>query len=227
MRLSPETKVEDVVVGTHRRANILTCIPTLTGMVPIEFVVAFGRLQMPIGGLMESSIIKGMKIDQARNYFVEYVLSRPKDNRPEYLFFLGDDMLPPWDGLVKLYHEMMEGDWDCLTGLYYWKGEPPRALAWRDGVVGGLVPGEHFQIGEIVSVDITGMDFTLLKVSTLEKIKPPWFQTGPSKKEGEEGIALYTEDVFFCRKLAAMGGKVAVHSGVRVAHLDIKTGIIY
>lgn len=232
MRLPKETQIEDSVRGTHhRRASLIIAIPTL-GMVPIEFVVGFSRLQMPVNGSAESFVVIGMEVGKARNHVVEQILQKPIESQPRYIFFIGDDMIAPWDGLIRLHEEAEKGGWDCLTGLYYWKGEPPTPLAWRDDHVGRMLPGRHFGVGEVVWVDVTGMDFTLLRTETLRKIEPPWFQTGPGHVSGlaggtGEGVVVYTEDVFFCKKLKQVGGTVGVHSGVRVGHLDIKTGMVY
>ena len=244
MRLDKDTKIEDIVVGTHQRSHICIAIPTL-GMVPIEFVVAFGRLQLPVNGAVENIILKGMEVGAARNYAIEAVLRRPLAQRPKYVFFLGDDMLPPWDGLIRLSEEMEAGNWDCLCGLYYWKGEPPTPLTWRNDFIGRLLPGKHYQIGEKIWVDVTGMDFTLLRVSTLERMQNEiggkFFQSGPGFRTngeeraqnsmlvtyGKEFVVRYTEDVFFCQKLKKIGGKIGVDTTVRVSHLDVKTGNIY
>ena len=40
--------------------------------------------------------------------------------------------------------------------------------------------GRIIQIGDRVWVDLTGLDFTLIRVELLEKISDPWFKTGPS-----------------------------------------------
>ncbi len=245
MRLATETKIEDMVIGHHRRPHFVTAIPTF-GMVPIEFVVAFGRLQIPVNAASASMIIKGMEIGHARNMIVEKVLAM--ENPPRYIFMFGDDMLPPWDGLVKLY-EVVESDpsWDVLTGLYYWKGYPPTPLMWRDDAVGPMVPGVHFQLGEVVQVGVTGMDFTLIRVDFLKQVTPPngqFFRTGPGmfnrqnvvaslfpedgKKEAPPAsIVTFTEDVWFCDLVRQAGGRVGVHTGVRVAHLDVRTGVVY
>jgi hypothetical protein len=225
MRLAEDTKIEDIIVGAHRRSHIVVAIPTL-GMVPIEFVVGFGRLQFPVNGVAENIVVKNMEVGDARNYVVREILKRPKDQRPKYIFFIGDDMIPPWDGLLKLHEEMESGQWDWLTGLYYWKGEPPTPLTWRDDHIGRLIPGVHFKVGEVIWVDLTGLDFTLLKVETLEKIDPPWFKTGPDVSS-DKRIVRYTEDVYFAKKMKKVGGRIGVHTGVRVAHIDVKSGMIY
>ena len=234
MRLPTETRIQDISVGGHQRVHMMLCILTL-GMVPIEFLVAFGRLKMPMNGTVISHVEKGFEVGKARNRCVEALLSMPTDQRPKYLLFIGDDMLPPWDGLEKLLEAM--GEWDVLTGLYYLKGEPPTPLAWRADIVGRMIPGVHFKMGEVIQVDLTGMDFTLIRTSLLEKFQeeygPPFFKTGTTDSREFKnykrlpGMVSHTEDFYFLRKAEAIGARIGVHTGVRVSHLDIKAGYIY
>ena len=236
MRMPAETKIEDIEIGSHQRCHIMVAIPTL-GMVPIEFVVGFGRLQMPINGQVFQHIVKGFEVGEARNKSVQDLLDIKKSDRPEWLFFLGDDMIPPWDGFVRLYEEAVKNKWDCLTGLYYWKGEPPTPLIWRDDHIGRLIPGIHFQIGEVVWVDLTGLDFTLIRTLLLEKMEGPWFKTGPTLRKNmpeaiepyikNESIVMHTEDTWFYGKAKKLGAKIGVHTGVRVAHFHNASGMAY
>ena len=236
MRLAEDTRIEEIELGSHQRCHIMIAILTL-GMVPIEFVITFGRMQMPINGQVFQHVIKGMEVGVARNMCIEYLMHIPKEDRPRYIFFLGDDMLPPWDGFVKLYEEAEANGWDCLTGLYYWKGEPPTPLAWRSDKVGRLMPGIHFELGEVINVDLTGLDFTLIRTDLLEKMSPPWFKTGPSTRAmipsaiepfvNRESIICHTEDVWFYGQAKQFGAKIGVHTGVRVAHFDHTSGCIY
>jgi len=219
MRFNEEPKIE---VGTHTRAHFLMGIPTL-GMVPIEFVVAFGRLQMPVNAKVQSMIVTKTEVGVARNHVVEFALSMQQ--KPEYIFFLGDDMLPPWDGLIKLHQEMMTGKWDVLAGIYFIKQDLPIPIIWRRDVIGYLEPYKHYQPGEVVNCDVVGMDFTMIKTSIFEKLEKPWFKTGPTEYEGN--LVTHTEDVWFADLVKANGFKIGCHTGVRVGHLDIKQGEVY
>lgn len=236
MRMPKETTIEEIELGAHQRCNIMCTILTL-GMVPIEFVVGFGRMQMPINGQVFQHVLKAIEVGKARNMAVEYMLAIPKKDRPKWLFFFGDDMIPPWDGFVKLYEEAEKNKWDCLTGLYFVKGEPPTPLVWRNDHIGRLQPNKDFKVGEVIWVDLTGLDFTLIRTSMLEQMEPPYFKTGPSlrssipnaiaKYADQQSIVMHTEDVWFYNKVREMGGKIGVHTGVRVAHIDVRSGMIY
>ena len=169
---------------------------------------------------------------------VEAALRMPKESRPKWLFFLGDDMLAPWDGFVRLYEEADRNGWDALTGMYYWKGEPPTPLIWRDDKVGRMIPGRDFEVGDVVPVGLTGLDFTLIRMELIEQMSYPWFKTGPSKRKNipgtidpylatDESIITHTEDVWFYGKAKELKAKIGVHSGIRVAHIDHKTKQIF
>lgn len=236
MRMPKETSIDQIELGSHARCNIMCTVLTL-GMVPIEFVVGFGRMQMPINGQVFQHIIKAVEVGKARNMAVEYLMAIPKQDRPKWLFFYGDDMLPPWDGFVRLYEEAERGNWDCLTGLYFVKNTPPVPLTWRNDRIGRLQPGRDYRVGEVIWVDLTGLDFTLIRTSTLEKMEPPYFKTGPSlrseipssiaKYADPKSIVMHTEDVFFYNQIKKLGGKIGVHTGVRVAHIDVRSGMIF
>lgn len=237
MRLEQTARVEDMEVGHHERPMILTCVITL-GMVPIEFWLTSSRLQYPINGRISSFIVKGLEVGEARNKCVEHILSIPKSDRPKWLFFLGDDMLPPWEGFIKLYEEAENNQWDCLTGLYRMKQDWfPTFLTWRTDHIGRMRPGIDFKFGDVIDVDLTGLDFTLIRTSLLEQMEAPYFRTGPTliknvpymEKYGKnkDGILLHTEDVWFYNQARKLGAKIGVHTGIRVSHLDVKTGLIY
>jgi hypothetical protein len=215
-----------IVQGDHKQATFLLAIPTF-GMVPIEFVVGFGRMQMPLSSSVQSFIVKGMEVGVARNYIAEqYQKMSP---RPRNLLFIGDDMLMAWNSLLVLYEEMKTDKWDVLTGLYYKKSELPEPLIYRSDVVGPLIEGVHYHDGEVVPVDWTGLDFTLIQNNVFDRLgPPPWFKTGPSPAlDGSNGFSQHSEDIWFydlCRK---HGLKVGVHTGVKIAHYNIGTGEVF
>lgn len=220
MRLTEEP---EVVQGDHTRASFLVAIPSL-GMVPIEFCVALARLQMPVNCKSSSMVVTKTEVGLAREYVAEHVLSM-KD-RPEYILFLGDDMLPPWDGVVKLYQEMKTGKWDVLAGLYFIKQDLPVPIIWRDNIEGWLEPYIHYQPGEVVDVDVCGMDFTMIRPEIFSKMSKPWFKTGPTEFN-KGNIVYHTEDVWFCHYAKKAGARIGVHTDVRVGHLLSSTGEVY
>lgn len=224
MRLNKDTVY---VEGGHQRANFLIGIPSL-GTCSIKFAMSLSRLQMPLNSEVHSVVVERMEIADARNYIVNHLLSL--NPMPKYLFFLGDDMLPQWDALVRLHEEMIKGNWDLLTGLYYLKQDPPEPLLRRKHISGSLIPGKHFDVGDVVSVDLTGLDFTLIKSSVFAKLKYPYFRTGftqHNKKYGKPKIIMHTEDVHLMDQMLKQKMSIGVHTGIRVGHFDYKSGQVF
>lgn len=220
------------------RPSFCQGLPSL-GMVSLKFHVAASRLQIPVNSSMRSITVEGMEIGEARNYIAEEYLKM--DPLPKYLFFLGDDMLPPWNGLIKLWEEMETGKWDLLSGLYYLKQEPPEPLLRRKNITGSLKAGVHYEVGEVVPVDITGLDFCLIKPEVFDKIDKPYFKTGfaeyPDNSinhviNGENSaiqtsVIMHTEDTYFLNKMIEKKMSIGVHTGIRISHYDHVSGLIY
>ena len=223
---SPENT--QYVEGGYVRPSFMIGLPSL-GTVSMKFCMAFNRLQIPVNSATTALYVERMEVGVARNFIAqEYMKADP---RPKYLFFLGDDMLPSWDALIKLWDEMEKGTWDVLSALYYLKSEPPSPLIRRINVHGALVPGVHFKVGEVVDCDSTGMDFCLIKPEVFENITYPYFKTGydytPIDQNGNGNVLQYTEDSYFLRKVREAKMRIGVHTGVRVSHYDNKTGMIF
>ncbi len=229
MRINQDFDLQkDIVTGTHKRATFLTAIPTL-GMVPIEWAIVFGRMQFPVNCSSSAMAIKNMEVGVARNYIAELLVDM--NPQPEYLFFLGDDMLPSWNSFLLLYEEMAKGEWDILSGLYHMKAPDtmPIPVTWRNDIKGCMKAGTHYQVGEVVPVDVVGLDFAIIKSSIFSKMgKAPWFKTADSTDMMKDNgyVEVFTEDVYFCRKAKEHGFKIGVHTGVRVGHL-FKTGEVF
>lgn len=231
MRMEKDIKM---VEGNFQRPTFLIAIPTL-GTVPIEFMLAFSRLAMPMNCTSSTMVVTKTEIGVARNAVAEAALNMKP--RPKYILFIGDDMLPPWDGVIKIWKTMEEDStWDVLSGLYYIKQDTPIPIIWKKEVDGWLEPFKHYSPGEVVQCDIIGMDFTMIRTEVFVKMNSPWFLTGPMSDTEYKKVFCpinlqeyytFTEDVWFCHKAKQFGLKIGVHTGVRVGHLYIKTGEVY
>ena len=223
MRVNKESMI---IRGSHKRPVFLKVLPTF-GKIDITFLLACERMMTPVNSIIEAITIVGKEIGDARNNAIDFVLSRPKDKRPDYIFFLGDDIIPGPLSLICLYEIIKKGQWDILSALYYVKEDfYPIPLLWREEIPGLLVEGKHYKLGETVESDICGFDFTLCRPEIFEKIEYPWFRTGPTINESR-GIWLHTEDVWAVKGCQKAGGKVGVATSVRVGHLDVNTGEVY
>jgi hypothetical protein len=212
--------------GQHQRPTFITVLPTF-GMIPVEHHIATLRMANPANARSSIFTVKGEEIATARNMAVEAILRM--EFIPEFIFFFGDDMVPEWDALIKLYQEAVQGQWDVLSALYFAKRDDvPFPILWRESKSGFLEEGIDYVLGEAAISDIAGMDFTLIRPEIFHKISKPWFKTGPTAVENGETFWTHTEDAWFSRKaIEEANVRIGVHTGVRVAHLDVQTGELY
>jgi len=206
---------------------IVTAIPSLgyTSLVWVAYAVQLGS---PLGATRMLSIMVGYEVGEARQRLAEYVLSmRPC---PRYMLFLGDDNAPPPWGLQALHDTMVERDAWAVAGLYYIKQPAPDVpVLWRNDMAGPLIPGKHFQVGDVVECDGTGLDFVLFETEALAKLPPLKFHTLVQWIPGQ-GMKLQTEDAFFWDRWRETHGpdrRPLVDTRVRVGHFNARDGSMY
>lgn len=220
VRMHKDTQIQR---GTHQRASFLICLPTF-GLLPVEWVVSYTRLAIPVNAITHSHVITNQEIGVARNEFARVALSM--NPQPKAIFFVGDDVLYPWDALLKLWDAFVEYDADVMAGLYFIKNRDyPIPILWRRDIVGPMREYRDYQPGEVVRCDVVGMDATLINPRIFKKIDEPYFKTGPTQLPN--GFLSHTEDVWVLDKVKAAGGRIFCHTGVRCSHMDHKTGEIW
>jgi hypothetical protein len=69
---------------------------------------------------------------------------------------------------------------------------------------------------QYLPVAYAGMGWMLVRSGVMEKLKYPWFY-GPLQTIGQ-AQDMMSEDVAFCRSLAASGAQVYVDTSIRVGH---------
>lgn len=172
----------------------------------------------------------------------------------KFIVTMEEDNIPPGDGLLKLlgairtcdycggevgvkYNmreeiiEAADGSWNCITceregfsavsGLYWMKTDPPTPMAFGDPKhADDFKPrrvSQAVQDGEVIEVNGIAMGFAVWRADLFRKVSRPWFETRDE----------CTQDIYFCKKARAeAGARFGVHCGVRVGHLNVKTGEI-
>lgn len=127
-----------------------------------------------------------MAIDRMRNMAAQTALNNDFD----YLLFLDDDVLVPFDGLQKL----LDADADIAAGNVIIRGYPFENMYFDYTEDGNLknVPFDDNPATkhDVINVGAVGFSFALISVDLLKRIPKPFFITGPNN----------TEDIYFCVK---------------------------
>jgi len=199
---------------------IALALPTW-GKVSVSWAQAFRRLGGPLGSnMVELAPVVGKPIAEARNELMQGAV----ENRCEFLFFLGDDVLPQADAIMRLLQRMWENpDTHLVTGMYWTKQWPTQPYIWRGIQRGPYLDWKH---GEYLEVDYAGCDCLLVRLSPeMKALGPEWFATDWTWGEDEAPSLLATEDFYFYTKARKAGMKLWCDTAVQCIHEDRQTGM--
>jgi hypothetical protein len=209
--------------GLYRDLSTVMIVPT-RGTAPVRVIDAWFSMIVPPNQKFVRLWGAGMEVAEAYNQLVGLVLGNDGLKDWRYVLCVEEDNLMEPMALVELLLAADKGNFDVLGGLYWTKGETGVAQIWGEPDA----DQEHYrpldpQPGRIVRCAATGMGFTLFKTDVFRRVEGPWFETVGD----ERGI--WTQDLrFFSRARAQkVKLKVGVHCGVKVAHYDFNTGILW
>jgi hypothetical protein len=159
----------------------------------------------------------GMPVDSARNYLIQQVL----ETDAEYLFFVGDDTVSPWNAFKILHSTSLENPDAVIVGVYYIKLSDAMIMINDDNkiYVPDVSPGQVFEAWQ------TGMDCMLIPVKILRKM----YEEEPELPfcciaHGIEGLPFIGEDNFFVHRLRKHGFRLLVNTDVQCLHMDVTSG---
>ena len=143
------------------------------------------------------------------------------DPAPEFVLWIDDDNVVTPDQFDRLVSDMdARADLDLVCGWTFCGTDmycgDYRSSVGRDGGV-YLGPEELCSGRGLVDIDWSGFPCVLMRGSTLRKAGPYPFDPllgGPAR--------FYGEDLSFCARLRANGGKLAVDSDVLVPHFKLR-----
>lgn len=206
-------------------STIIIC-PT-RGMFPTRVVQSWMKLLKPMNQLIAGPIFaESMKVDDAYNSLIKYILDNPYLSKFKYVLTIEEDNMPPADGLLKLYENIDK--YDVVGGLYWSKDVNGFPMLFGDPEKDPMdsypqVP----KYGEVQQVNALGMGFNLFKLDMFKKIEEPWFKTLEGTEEETGGMQQITQDFYFYRKAAKEGYKFACDNRIRVGHYDHKNNKIW
>lgn len=178
-------------------SGLLIGIPTLGRPINLQWAMAFRSLTPPMNFNASTAIIWGRPVDEARNMLVE----EAQKAKAKYLFFLGDDVVPPPQTLRQLIFRMEQNPrLGVVGGVYCSKSTPSAPLIFRENGKGSYW---DWKVGEYFDVTGLGMDCTLIRTEVFEKLSKPYFKTVQEDQfdVGVNNQNMWTEDLYFCSKL--------------------------
>lgn len=204
--------------------GMLFAIPTLGRPVPLEWALNFKSLNAPINFNVEFMIVPGQEIGKARNNIAKVALERGV----KYLFFLGDDVVPPPHALRQLVYRLENNlEIGVVGGVYCAKADPAAPLVFIGNGAGSYW---DWKVGEFFEVTGLGMDCTLIRTDVFRKVSEPWFKTVDEDAhiDGKPNVEAWTEDLFFLNKVCKETEyKVYCDASVICDHHDVYGRKVY
>lgn len=218
------TRARLIKGGSWKKQRIIVVLPA-AAMIPAKVALSHWNLIFPPNNGVVRILAQGMEVGDAYSTAIEQVLVHPQLKEFEFVLTMEHDNLPPCDGLLKLL-ETLEGrpDLDCVSGLYFTKGEGGIGQIWGDPKDPLLNFRPQIPIPDAVQECCgTGMGFSLFRMSMFrdERIERPWFKT----EKGAGGVS--TQDLAFWSKARKYGHRCAVDTRVKVGHMDHESGMIW
>lgn len=196
-------------------------IPTLNRPTSPEWGLAIKALNPPINFNSIMATVPGMAVADARNHIVRTALQ----HNAKYIFFVGDDTIPPAHTLRQLIFRM-ENDPEIgvVGGVYFTKSDPPSPLVFKENGKGSYW---DWKVGEFFECTGLGMDCTLIRTEVFSKLPEPWFKTVDEDDflKGVNHAEMWTEDLYFLDKLKKFTDwKIMVDTGIIAGHYDWQSG---
>ena len=169
----------------------------------------------------------GMPVDAARNALMITALKLGA----EYIFFVDDDVVVPYDGFHRLYHAAKYENNLVVGGVVTGKNiEPALPMTWcvSDDMHVYIPKLSYIKEGPEALVPInwvTGFGCLLISMKIIEMMlaeKP--FEPLCVMAMDANGEVICGEDMWFMNRLRNLSVAVKVHRGVQCRHYDISSG---
>lgn len=205
----------------RKRKKILVCVNTLTS---IDFAayrdhnMFFYRLGRDFPHMdFGQFYAKRMSIDRFRNSAASVACQGGFD----YLMFIDDDML--FENPREVFGPLYKANLDIISAFTYIRGYPYEIMSFKEIKVNGqkhldyvkhrdLTPDNpKMRPDGVIMCDAIGTAVSLIKVSLLKNLTPPWFITGQKS----------TEDIYFCclARDTFPKVKIGMHTRVIAGHI--------
>jgi hypothetical protein len=210
---------------TARDLSTVIVVPTRGGTsLSPRWVNSLMNLMRPMNQQVVGPIfMSGMEVGVAYNQAIEWI----QNNLPKFKYMLTweDDVLPPPDGLLKLYEGMKK--FDVVGGLYWTKGELGQPMIYGDVTD----PQLNFRpqkpaVETLHEAYGLGMGFNLFKMSMFKKVQKPWFVTEQRWDPGS-GSRVYTQDLYFYERARKEGFKFACDTRIKAGHFDAENDYVW
>lgn len=165
------------------------------------------------------STVARKPVDEARNFLAGAAIASQQQMGAMFALWVDDDAAWP-QGTVERMLTFIKSHPECdlLAGWCSTRAPnmPPMAWRVRNNMNSFPKPGVDCKMGQVVEVESVAFHFVLHRIDLLKRLGENPFTLGPE--------ADCSEDIAFCDRVRAAGGRIFVDTGSWVAHIEPTTG---
>lgn len=194
---------------------IIVCTPS-RGTVPVELLMAWKRISIPINTVTGFIYSRGELSTIAREKMTFDAIKLGA----KYIYYADDDVLPPVNVLYKMLTEMEKDPTiGLLTGVYTTKVDPPHPHIYKragEGHYWGFSMNPYDPPEDIWGCGAGAM---LVRVEAILKCKKPYWAEKVSP-DPENSHDVTGHDLHFCQKIKEAGYRVCVDGSIICGHVS-------
>jgi len=216
-----ETQTDGIVTANIvRKKGIALTIVSGRGSCPVEMVTAMAMQSWPTNISLLMTNVYGMQTDAGRIRAVQ----EARQKSCKYIWFVDDDTVPPMDAGRHLMYLLDQngpphGKVMVAGGIYCTRSSPPEPIVYMEACAG---PHWDWKVGETFKCWGLGTGCMMINLDVFDHLPEPWFLTST-----DSALAQETDDLYFCKKVAAAGFEIMAHGGILCHHYDMERGAVY
>lgn len=202
-------------VKPRPNAPCLAILIPSRGTVPVEILLAWQRIALPINCIVSFSYTRGMSGTQAREELTE----RAIQSGANFVYYADDDVLPPINVLYKMMLEMQKDETiGLITAVYTTKSDPPHPHLYKEP------NGTHYWNFSMDPYDDPetiwgcGAGAMMVRVDAIRKMERPYWAEAVDSRS--KGFSVLGHDLHFCEKIRNAGYRTVVDGSLICGHVD-------
>jgi hypothetical protein len=209
--------------GKYQGRGLIIGLPVRGLPVSFEWAMCFANANYPMNLNREIVVRKGSETGDARNIIVKRALQV----KSKYLWFLDDDVAPPFFAIRKLIYDLEQAKDPAImiaAGIYASKTNPAEPTIYDGNNNGPYWSWKKNQIIDIPDLRVaTGC--MVIKTELFTLIDEPWFKTVQTDGDGDVLGSRQTDDLYFCDKVRAAGYRMIADGSVLCVHWDLSKAL--
>ena len=198
-------------------SSIFLAVPTFENISPFTYKSIYDLDKGD--NTVDFFFVTGYDCAKARNDIVDFALT--SDKKYDYIFMVDSDIILPKDALTTF---LQVENFDVILGAYPRKDQPSCSEIFRLTDYPDFPAKDRESMCNILNVredryEIKGGGFgcALMRTDIFEKLLYPWF-----KYQVYPNHEIFSEDLYFCKKVRSAGFKILCDSRVVCKHIGKK-----